>query len=300
MTYTTISGVAKVPAANWRTPARREPAPAGAWFEAATGHGALRLYATGTPRHAVEAAVALARHEALLDALDAWLGAALDWRWIAAPEAPTAGATHARALWRPEPDGERGEAAAAERACGVEMPWPLLRMLPAPDQTFARQLRWQEVRAVLVVSRLLLGADELALLEPGGAVVLPDSMTGDWHATLHALDQHEQAGAGVPVSLKSPDAPQRLAVGAQPAVKAASPGDRVACEVRLSLAQALPGDRLAGWYEGDLGETGARASLWSCATEREPATCLAAGELMPWGDGRALAVQEIHALSASA
>jgi hypothetical protein len=291
MTLTTITGVAIVRPATAAAPARDTAGLTGAWFEAPTSGGPVRLYASGTARHASDAAVALARCDALLDALDAWFGAALDWRWIAAPASVTATASHARAHWRPEPGTKGGK---KELACRLELPWALLRTLPAPDTALAQQLHWLDVPVVLAIAQLRVGEEELALLEPGGAVVLPESMQRNWIGTLRALDEPARAGAGVPVSLPSPWSPRRIKAGARAETGGEAAGNRVLCEVRLAIPHAVAGDRLAGWYEGDLGEVGPRAGLWRCATERAPAACLATGELMPLGDGWALALQELY------
>ena len=274
-------------------PAQRSPhasALAGAWFEAAAPGGSLRLYASGTARHAADAAVALMRCEALLDALDEWLGAALDWRWIAAPAAVTSTASHARAHWRPD-DAEKGK---KEQGCRLELPWSLLRAAPAPDETLARQLHWADVPVVLAIAQFSIERGELSLLEPGGAVVLPASMQAGWHGTLRAVDEPLSASSGVPVALTSPWSPRRVRAGAHSDTRERAVEKRVACEVRLAVPHAVAADRLGGWFEGDLGEVGSRAGLWRCATEREPATCLAAGELMPWGDGWALAIRDLY------
>ncbi|HTT11050.1 MAG TPA: hypothetical protein VMG60_09195 [Burkholderiaceae bacterium] len=263
---------------------------AGAWFEAAAPGGPLRLYASGTARHAADAAVALARCEPLLDALDDWSGTALDWRWIAAPAAVTSAASHARAHWTPEtnPTGKR------EVGCRLELPWALLRSLPAPDQTLARQLHWADVPVTLAVARLWIEPDELGLLERGGAVVLPESMQAGWQGVLRALDEPATPGHGVPVTLASPWAPRRVRVAPPAPARAAAVGAGTACEVRLAIPHAVASDRLSGWFEGDVGAVGVRAGLWRCASEREPAVCLAAGELMPWGDGWALAIEDLY------
>ena len=90
-------------------PAPRDAASAldtGAWFEAATSAGSVRLCAfTGQGvRHAAEAALALERCEALLQGLHAWTGIALDWRWSpSAPRRPSG--SHAAASWEPGATG---------------------------------------------------------------------------------------------------------------------------------------------------------------------------------------------------
>jgi len=272
----------------------------GVWFEAASRAGKLRLYTGGTARHAADAALALYGCEELICALDEWLGAALDWRWIAAPTTVTALASHARVHWRR--DGFAGGEASGKRpVCRLEVPWALVRTLPAPGEALAGRLRWPDVPALLTVSQLRIPAEELALLEPGGAVLLPESMSPVWSGSLRTLDA--PVDAGLPVVLRSPTSVCRVAAVGAPAVAAqatAAAGARtdVACEVRLALAGAVPGDRLAPWFEGELSEAGPRAGLWRCAAGREPARCLATGELFPWGDGWALALSNIHDVSA--
>lgn len=260
----------------------------GAWFEATAGTDSLRLYAGGAPRHAADAAIALARCEALLDGLDDWLGVALDWRWIAAPAAVTANATHARIHWR---GGDTAKY--KDLVCRVEMPWSLLRTLPAPDDTLDAQLHWPDVPVVLTIARVAIGRDELADLEAGGAVVLADSMQRSWQGLLRSLDDAAIPGAGLPVSLASPWTPRRIKLDARVDPPREAAGGKLACEVRMTSPNVVPGDRLTPWYEGEVGAVGGQAGLWRSATEREPAALLATGELMPWGDGWALAIEQV-------
>jgi hypothetical protein len=250
-----------------------------ACFIAAAPSGPLRLelHATGV-RHAVDAALALHRCEPLLCALQAWTGLALDWRWDATACSPAAG-SHACARWRLDPTLEGS----------LELPWALLRELPVPDTALAA-LHWPALPAVLAVSQLRLGAEELARLEPGGAAVLPDSLLPGWHGLLRAAD--EPAGRGVPVALPSPAAPRLAPRHAHRAALQCDGNDgRVACEVRLATPE-LPADRLAGWRDDEpLADIGPQASLWRCAGSHGSAQSLAVGRLMPWGDGWALAIE---------
>src|SRR2546423_9209647 len=89
----------------------------GTWFDAATPHGVVRLCAfTGQAvRHAVDAAIALDRCDALLVALQAWTGIALDWRWNPMPPRRPSG-SHAAATWEPPPEPD-AEAAAHGQGC---------------------------------------------------------------------------------------------------------------------------------------------------------------------------------------
>ena len=205
----TIVGTATLRPAPFPARSTHASALTGAWFEAAAPGGSVRLYASGTARHAADAAVALTRCEALLDALDEWLGIALDWRWIAAPASVTSTASHARAHWRPD-DAPKGK---KEHGCRLELPWSLLRAVPAPDEPLARQLQWADVPVVLAIAHLAIEREEIALLEPGGAVILPASMQPNWHGTLRAVDESSSSTSGVPVALASPWSPRRVRIG---------------------------------------------------------------------------------------
>ncbi len=273
------------------SPAHRDDALAlaGSWFEASTAAGALRLYAASAARNAAEAAVVLDRCEPLLDALDEWIGPALEWRWNAAPASVTATASHARAHWQPE---DAPASAGLGMICRLELPWSLLQSLPAPTGTLAG-LHWSAVSMVLVISQMGIAPDELALLEPGGAVVLRESMLPTWQGRLRSLDEPARAGVGAPVALPGPTKPRRVRSEVGGAGVAQS-DDEVLVEVRLEPPHAIACDRLAPWFEGELGEFHARASLWRCSTQRAPARFLAAGQLMPWGDGWALAVEAVY------
>jgi hypothetical protein len=274
----TLSRPAQVPAPGW--------AELGTWFEAPTPHGPLRLYASdalGAARHAAEAAVLLHRCEEWLGGLDAWHGAPLEWRFT---EGPACGATatapqQVRIHWR---DG-------GHQLMG---PWPWLRSLPAPAAGFAERLNWPALELVLVAARLQLGDEDLQALEPGGAVLLPESMQPGWTGWLRGAADAASAGPGVPVRFTTPAEPMLVAGTCAAAAPPPVHLGATACEVRLAVTQGLGADRLAGWRDEplpglvapDLG-----ASLWRCATARERARCLAHGRLMPWGDGWALALQ---------
>jgi hypothetical protein len=292
--------------------AEAAPQPAAACFDAPVPGGPLRLRLEGARvRHAVDAALALHRCESLLRALETWSGIALDWRWVAAPALALAPApttrTHAQAHWCPAPDGDG--AAPASLAASVaspavsrgvlELPWAWLRELPAPGAELAQSLQWPALPAVLCVAEFRLEAGELAQVEPGGAIVLPPSLTPPWHGLLRAACEPALEGLGVPVSLPLPATPLLAARGARPraashAAAHEAADARIACEVRLSLRGALPADRLAGWFEGEaLADAGPRASLWCRLGAHEPAHRAALGRLMPRGDGWALAIETL-------
>lgn len=279
-------------------PAPREAAPAldaGAWFEAPTPFGPLRLCAfTGAPvRHAADAALSLFRCEALLDPLQAWSAMALDWRWLAAPGQRLSAATHGCARWQRRSDGTTGS---QDAMCLLSAPWTLLRSLAPPPAELAAALRWPAVPVVLSAAQFRLDEDELALVEAGGAIVLPDSLLTPWQGRLRGTAEPAQPGLGAPVALASPTAPRLVRGSAAGVTASTEPRDpRVACEVRLAMPHPLPGDRLTGWVDDQpLPAAGPQASLWCCPDPREPALCLADGRLMPWGDGWALAVETLR------
>jgi hypothetical protein len=252
-------------------------APAAACFAAPTPCGPLRLYVTTHElRHAVDAALALHRCETLLRALETWSGLALDWRWDESPTIPDAG-THLSVTLA---EGE------------IDLPWAWLRELPPPDAALAALLPWPQVPAVLAISQLRIGIEELAQLEPGGAVLLADSLRPGWQGLLRAAD--EPAHGGVPVTLPLPDAPRFAPRGVLHAAHADA-DRRMACGVRLPIAGTLRADRLAGWHAGEpLPDPGPRATLWRHAGTHGAAHALAAGSLMPWGDGCALHIETVY------
>ncbi|NML18522.1 hypothetical protein [Azohydromonas caseinilytica] len=298
-------------------------APRGSVFEASVAAGPLRLRIDSPAlRHAPDAAIALQRCEALLEALEGWMKQPLHWRWTEIPIAPAPRGSQARAQWRLD-EGSDGVSLQGS----LELPWALLRALPAPEGVLAAWLQWPALPARLLLSCPRLSGEELERLEPGGALLLPESFNTSWTGLLRAASE---PGGGVPVRLDAPLAP-RLAAGEAPAASADSsslrcvrpepvegpvgqPGARAstssartepsieaftadglqACEVRLDLPRALPAERLAGWPAGAvLDGAGPGATLWLRAQGRRPALCLARGRLMPWGSGWVLAVEAL-------
>lgn len=268
---TTLTRLAAPPAAGW--------AALGTWFEAPTPHGPLRLYLgepQGPATHAAAAALALQRAAPMLDALDAWLGdAAPDWRWQHGT-ASARGSSMLRLPWR----GSCHQLIA---------PWPWLRALPPPPEALAARIQWPAIDAVLAIAQLPLQGNELQQLEPGGAVLLPESMQPGWTGRLRTAA--EAGHAGVAVALHELARPHVLPGTASPLQPTGAAGRP--CEVRLGLHGALPATSLAGWHPDALRGAVApdlAATLWQQPAAREPARCLAHGHLLPWGDGWALLV----------
>jgi hypothetical protein len=256
-------------------------AAAATWFEAMTDAGLLRLSIPTPARHAADASIVLADCDPLLGALDAWCGAPLNWRWVGSSPARRTAAEVASASWSPA--GSKSLPAAL-----LEIGWTLLRSLPAPSGEFAEALRWARVPAVLAISRQRLSADELALLEPGGAVLLPESLSSPWRGLLRSAIETAHPGAGVPVEFLSPDAVRRRPLEQRAPVPA--PVDSTH-EVQMRMVGVVGCDRLVGWFDGGIGPVSPAAGLWSRGARGVAARCLAQGELVPWGDGWALAIR---------
>jgi hypothetical protein len=256
-------------------------------FDAATRCGAMSLQVDGAPAaHAAQAALLLDRCDTLLDALDAWLHTALDWRWVNATQADKPAQPCAAA----QVTIEGNDGAAAALTCRLEVPWALLRGIGAPPEALAKRLQWGAVPAILVVSQPAIDEAELRLLERGGAIVLPESMRAPWRARLHA--PQEGAGDGLMVELPSADS-ARLVDAAVAAGDPAGPSRRPSCEVRMATTAALAPAQLAGWAQESTVELAPRASLWRCAGPTEAERYLAGGRLLPWGDGWAMLIESI-------
>jgi hypothetical protein len=267
-------------------PMPQASADSGTRFQAETRGGTMTLRLDGPPAsHAAEAALLLDRCDQLLDALDAWLHMAIDWRWLdadASAAATTPCATATCAIAQDEPSLR------ALQAC-IDVPWPLLRSVDAPPETLAHELQWRAMPALLVLSQPAIDESELRLLEVGGAVVLPESMRMPWPGRLRAAD--EAACDGVVLEVSTPDSarlPER-----RPLPLDRPTAERPPCEVRVAATAPLAPAQLAGWATGSTLELAPRASLWRCAGPTEPERYLAGGRLLPWGDGWAMLVESV-------
>jgi hypothetical protein len=216
--------------------------------------------------------------------------------------------------WKRAPGGERNSALCAVAACDasagrpegdadadafghcwLEVPWLLLRTVRPPPPALARRLRWQDMTAQLTLSTLFLDDMELSAIEPGGAVVLPESMGAGWVCRLHVPDEAPERG--VAVAVQTAGAPARGTDGAGPPSPAPLPsGGASICRVLLPIPRPLGAFFLAGWSApplsvDDLAKR--RSELWLMPPgTRAPPRRIAAGSLIPWGQGCALLIDE--------
>ncbi len=283
-----------------------QPQPPDLCFVAAHAAGSLRLRLPQPPAGctAVDAAIALDDCDGLLAVLDVWMETELDWQWEIGlePEQPSS------------PPATASAATATPAPCRLEAPWPLLRRLPAPPTAVAGCLQWDDAPALLTLCRLFLDPAEQAAIEPGGAVVLPDSLRPGWRGRLHLPDEDPEQGLPVTLAGPIPDNPgnpgnpdgpgnSRSSGNAGPAGSPqpapSKAGGLRLCQVRLPLHRPLPASLLAGWDnpEGLLADLAAwPVELWigPVPAGGGASRLLAQGRLLPWGHGWAMMIEQLH------
>jgi hypothetical protein len=190
-------------------------------FEAPAAHGTLRLSLPGPAGDPVDAALALAAHEPLLAALEAWLHEALDPAPV--PRLDTAEPL----LWLDAGPVRLG------------LPWPLLLAspgLPAPDDT-ALHVPWPAVAFEVELA----GFDTAPLPAgaSGGVLLLPNSLQGAWRVLLRhdtLVADAEWPGPGKPLALCGP-----------PELPTAQTPPRPLWRVVLAEPWCVPLPQLLGW-----------------------------------------------------
>jgi hypothetical protein len=260
-------------------------------FHAGTAAGDVRLWVQA-PLAACSgtgAAVALDECDLLLQAIDGWLAAELDWRWGDTQASDDAGLARARCA----PSAEAGQASFDR--CRLELPWTMLRSAGPPPQPLATRLRWQDTPAQLTISRLGLEDAELSDIEPGGLVVLPESMAPGWTGWLHLPEEPPWLGCAIDLAASGwPRLPSPAGDAQHSPRTWCMPGNP--CIVRLVLPAPVPSPLLTGWEGPDcrLAEfaTG-EAQLWLGESAGTSALrLLAKGRLVPWGRGCAILIDE--------
>ena len=280
---------------------------AGAWvrYEAGVAPGALRLRvrAPSATCTATIAAIALDECDELLRAIDGWLQAELDWRWEQDGVPGELRERPVSTLALAEADcGDDGTSRSVLPSCRLEVPWTVLRRAGAPPPPLASRLRWHETAALLTLSTMDLDDAELSAIEPGGAVVLAESMRPQWTGLLHLPDEPPEQG--MPVAVGASTHASRRPSGAAPPMPALPPpalplaDPQNLCRVRSALPIPLGAALFAGWQELDdaIGNVADRpVELWleqTAAPGPIAPTRLASGRLIPWGNGLAMLVDE--------
>ena len=271
-------------------------------FEACVPQGALRLQVRGPATcNAAVAAIVLDDCDDLLQAIDSWLAIELDWKWAGEREAPdrrTGPSSPSAALANCAPSGDCRDVDPAPEAfgrCRLEVPWLLIRTVRPPPPALARRLRWQDAPARLTLSTRLLDDAELSAIEPGGAVALPESMRSGWSCRLHAPDEAPERG--IAVAVETPATPARAASSTASSIPAPLPsGGTSVCQVLLPIPRPLGASFLAGWSVPPLSVndlTNRRTEFWLVPPGTgAPPRRIAAGSLIPWGQGCALLVED--------
>ena len=277
-------------------PASRQRPLTPAWFVADTSSGSLGLALTQgatPPRHAADAALALWAIEPLLVALDAASAEPLHWRWQPQRPTPAPGLSLC-------PRGDSG--------VHVHLPWTWLQTQSSPgdpckSSSWVQAFEWPRVPATIRAGQLRLSAEELDELEPGGAVLWHMAGMGPWNGRLvceaGAIDlaSVELCGAADVGPLAPRLVRPQPAQPAQPARPAApTEGHGRLCELRLELASPFdPRHLIAGHADANPHRlpTYGCATLWQCAEGPHAERRLASGQLMPWGDAWALAIESL-------
>ncbi|MEP7280380.1 MAG: hypothetical protein ABI696_00265 [Rubrivivax sp.] len=264
-----------------------------AWFEAPSAQGALRLAVRvdgAGIRHAADAAIALGDCEPLLAGIDDWAAEPIEWRWRGPASGSGDDDEPAVRSWLVWPGGR------AMLTCPLD--W--LRARAAPQGDWARELALPALAATLVGGRMRVPVGALCDLEVGGAIVLEPSFRPAWYGVLSANGEEARSDlAGSTVALAgvadaTPALPRFVSgVDRTTVLQAVGNADDPLCELRLALPNPVAAAGLAGWCAGPVGPAGPAASFWLCGDPLRPARRLAGGQLMPWGDGWALAVQTL-------
>lgn len=238
-------------------------------------------------------ALRLGRAEALICLLEDWLGVPLDLEpGVMTPPQDD----HLRVEWTPPaPD-----AATTVRKAALCLPLDALVHLAAPPAELAAAMRWDALLCEVTVSSAVVMHRQLALLEPGGLMLVPASFEPFWCCQARLcvrpalafsaeLDAGQQRLIFEPYESKSANQPGARMVADTPAADA----ELIDIVLRQSLPIAV--DRLTGWAEQPLFELERTLSAFEVEI-RSPQGVLAHGDLMPVGNGYGVFVRTITAV----
>ncbi len=238
----------------------------------------------------LRAALRLGRAEALIRQLEDWLGVPLDLEPGAMPPPRD---DHLRVTWTP-PGSDTG---AAVKKAVMHLPLDALAHLAAPPAALAAAMRWAALPCEVMVSNALVPHRQLALLEPGGLMLVPASFEPFWRCQARlcahpALAFSAELDAGQQRLIFEPYASN---TAHQPAAHPAAETPAADAElVDIVLRQRLPiaVDRLTGWAEQPLFELGRTLAAFEVEIS-SPRGVLAHGDLMPVGNGYGVFVRAI-------
>ncbi|MCF6211504.1 MAG: hypothetical protein L3K24_12740 [Gammaproteobacteria bacterium] len=241
----------------------------------------------------LRAALCLGRAEALIRQLEDWLGVPLDLE----PGAMTPPRDdQLKVTWTP-PDSETE---AAVKKAVMHLPLDALAHLAAPSAALAEAMRWETLPCQVTVSSAAVPQRQLALLEPGGLVLIPASFEPFWRCQARLC-----ARPALAFSAELDAGQQRLIFEPYQSKTANQPAARLTAETPAAdaeltdivLRQRLPiaVDRLTGWAEQPLFELERTLAAFEVEIS-SPQGVLAHGDLMPVGNGYGVFVRAITAV----
>ena len=213
-------------------------------FEAGSAGGALRIELTPPAGDAVAAALALAEHEALIVALEAWLQQPLDPR----PLLP-ADAAH---------DGDADLLWAQCGAVRLGFAWPLLLNAASVPSASALPVEWPDLAFEIDVAEFSTDPQPADAQPADAVLLLPPAFEPTWRVLLHGVATPNQTTPAPPLwadaEWRGPGTALRLGGAPQP-----GPRRRAAWRVQLDTRYQRPLPELLGWVSPAEAEAAATA-----------------------------------------
>ena len=199
-------------------------------FEAASAGGALRIELAQPAGDAVAAALALAEHEALIMALEAWLQQPLDPH----PLPPGDAAADADLLW------------AQCGAVRLGFAWPLLLNAASVPSASALPVEWPDLAFEIDVAEFSTDPQPADAQPADAVLLLPPAFEPTWRVLLHGVATPNQTTPAPPLwadaEWRGPGTALRLGGAPQPGRRR-----RAAWRVQLDTRYQRPLPELLGW-----------------------------------------------------
>ena len=215
-------------------------------FEAASAGGALRIELAQPAGDAVAAALALAEHEALIVALEAWLQQPLDPR----PLLPSDAASHGvddDLLW------------AQCGAVRLGFAWPLLLNAASVPSASALPVEWPDLAFEIDVAEFSTDPQPADAQPADAVLLLPPAFEPTWRVLLHGVATTDPTTPAPPLwadaEWRGPGTALRLSGAPQPGLRR-----RAAWRVQLDTRYQRPLPELLGWVTSADAGRGAAAS----------------------------------------